>query len=45
MTNEQIAEKLKRSSSGIARMISALGLSGHPKRRENMKRIRRKKSN
>lgn len=45
MTNEQIAEKLKKSSNGIAKMISVLGLSGHPKRRENMKRIRRKKSN
>lgn len=45
MTNEQIAKKLKKSSSGIAKMISILGLSGHPKRREYMKRIRRKRSN
>lgn len=44
MTNEQIAEKLKRSGSGIARIISVLGLSGHPKRREYLKRIRRKQS-
>jgi hypothetical protein len=44
MTNEQIAKKLKRSSAGIARMISKLGLSGHPKRRQYLKKIRRKKN-
>ena len=48
MTNEQIAEKLmrmhpygKRSGSGIARMINVLGLSGHPKRRAYIKKIKR----
>ncbi|MDP2365488.1 MAG: hypothetical protein Q8M94_17175, partial [Ignavibacteria bacterium] len=44
MTNEQIAKKLNKSSGGIARMISVLGLSGHPKRREYMKTIRRRQS-
>lgn len=42
MTNEQMAEKLKRPASGIAHIISRLGLSGHPKRRANLKRIRSK---
>ncbi len=40
MTNEQIGEKLKRPASGIANIISRLGLSGHPERRANLKRIR-----
>lgn len=51
MTNEQIAEKLtakrshvKRSAAGVACMISKLGLSGHPERRANMKKIRRRQS-
>lgn len=44
MTNEQIAEKLKRSSGGIAKMIHVLGLSRHPERRASLKRIRREQS-
>lgn len=40
MTNQQIAAKLKRPVYGIPNIISRLGLSGHPKRRANLKRIR-----
>ncbi|HEY6906791.1 MAG TPA: hypothetical protein VI230_04945, partial [Ignavibacteriaceae bacterium] len=32
MTNKEIAEKLKKSKSGIASMITKLGLGGHPSR-------------
>jgi hypothetical protein len=42
MTNEQLARELKRPVNSAANMIRRLGLAGHLKRREYMKRIRRK---
>ena len=44
MTNEQLANKLKRPVNSAANMISRLGLAGNPKRRENMKKIREEQS-
>ena len=40
MTNKQLAEKLDRTVNSVGNTISRIGLAGHPKRRENLKRIR-----
>lgn len=44
MTNKQLAEKLGRTKSGIDQLALRLGLTGHPKRRDFMKKIRKKQT-